>query len=102
MNARLKNRYSNYDAERESIWLVAYISLFTSLLAFFILSTTIIELEGSSVRRNYQQFQHALYLQVMAYKQRMNVMVKYFRKEFKLLSLKFPYVSQGFGNSAPS
>lgn len=73
MNARLKNRYSNYDAERESIWLVAYISLFTSLLAFFILSTTIIELEGSSVRRNYQQFQHALYLQVMAYKQRMKL-----------------------------
>jgi hypothetical protein len=30
------------------------------------------------------------------------VMVKYFRKEFKLLSLKFPYVSHGFGNSAPS
>ncbi len=30
------------------------------------------------------------------------VMVKYFRKEFKLLSLKFPYVSQGFGSSAPN
>jgi chromosome segregation ATPase len=32
----------------------------------------------------------------------MNVMVKYFRKEFKLLSLNFPYALQGFGNSAPS
>jgi K+-sensing histidine kinase KdpD len=30
------------------------------------------------------------------------VMVKYFRKEFKLLSLKFPYALQGFGNLAPS
>jgi hypothetical protein len=32
----------------------------------------------------------------------MFVMVKYFRKEFKLLSLKFPYALQGFGNLAPS
>lgn len=30
------------------------------------------------------------------------VMVKYFWKEFKLLSLIFPYALQGFGNSAPS
>jgi hypothetical protein len=30
------------------------------------------------------------------------VMIKYFRKEFKLLSLNFPYALQGFGNSAPS
>lgn len=32
-----------------------------------------IELEGSGVRRNYQQFQHALYLQVMAQKKRMQL-----------------------------
>jgi integrase len=33
---------------------------------------------------------------------RHSVMVKYFWKEFKLLSLNFPYALQGFGNSAPS
>lgn len=73
MKSQLNNQYAHYDAQRESIWLVAYISLFTSLLAFFILSTTIIDLEGSGVRRDYQQFQHALYLQVMAQKNRMKL-----------------------------
>jgi hypothetical protein len=42
------------------------------------------------------------YLQTMCVACLVSVMVKYFRKEFKLLSLKFPYALQGFGNLAPS
>jgi chemotaxis protein MotB len=52
---------------------MTYISLFTSLLAFFILSVTMVELEGSEVRRNFQKIQHDLYLQVVMHKKRLNL-----------------------------
>jgi len=41
--------------KRNRLWLLTYISLFTSLLAFFILIISLIELEGSTPKRNYQK-----------------------------------------------
>jgi len=61
------------EIDRESLWLMTYISLFTSLLAFFILSVTMVELEGSQTRRNFQKIQHDLYLQVVLHKKRLNL-----------------------------
>ncbi len=43
------------------IWLLTYIGLFTSLLAFFILIITQIELENSTPKRNYQKIVNQLY-----------------------------------------
>lgn len=43
------------------LWLLTYIGLFTSLLAFFILITTQIELESSTPKRNYQKLVNQLY-----------------------------------------
>jgi len=59
--------------DREALWLTTYISLFTSLLAFFILSMTMVELEGSTVRRDFQKFQHALYQQVLVNRNRLGL-----------------------------
>jgi chemotaxis protein MotB len=59
--------------DKESLWLMTYISLFTSLLAFFILSVTMVELEGSNVRRNFQKIQHDLYAQVLINKKKLNL-----------------------------
>ncbi|WP_081696338.1 OmpA family protein [Thiomicrorhabdus sp. Kp2] len=41
--------------KRNRLWLLTYISLFTSLLAFFILIISLVELEGSTPKRNYQK-----------------------------------------------
>lgn len=60
-------------ADRDSIWLVTYVSLFTSLLAFFILAMTMVELEGSDVRREHQRFQNSLYQQVVYHRQKMGL-----------------------------
>jgi chemotaxis protein MotB len=43
------------------------------LLAFFILSMTMVELEGSTVRRDFQKFQHSLYQQVLVNRQRLGL-----------------------------
>ncbi len=43
------------------IWLLTYIALFTSLLAFFILIITLVELESSTPKRNYQKLVNQLY-----------------------------------------
>ncbi len=43
------------------IWLLTYIGLFTSLLAFFILIITQVELESSTPKRNYQKLVSQLY-----------------------------------------
>jgi chemotaxis protein MotB len=59
--------------DRETLWLMTYISLFTSLLAFFVLSMTMVELEGSQTKRNFQKIQHDLYMQVMTNKKRLNL-----------------------------
>jgi chemotaxis protein MotB len=70
LNIKSQNTLS---VDRETLWLMTYISLFTSLLAFFILSMTMVELEGSQVKRNFQKMQHDLYLQIMINKKRMNL-----------------------------
>lgn len=41
--------------KRTRTWLLTYIALFTSLLAFFILIISITELEGATAKRNYQK-----------------------------------------------
>ena len=43
------------------LWLFTYIALFTSLLAFFVLIITQIELESSTPKRNYQKLVDQLY-----------------------------------------
>lgn len=52
-------------ARRQKTWQVVFVSLFTSLLAFFILTVTLIDLEGSTVKRNHQKLVHKLYLSVL-------------------------------------
>ena len=47
--------------QRNRLWLLTYISLFTSLLAFFILMITLVELEGSTPKRNYQKLVGKIY-----------------------------------------
>lgn len=51
-------------AKRSRAWLVTYIALVTSLLAFFILIITLVELEGSTLKRNYQKLVAKLYTEV--------------------------------------
>ena len=41
--------------KRNRLWLLTYISLFTSLLAFFILIISLVELESSTPKRSYQK-----------------------------------------------
>ena len=50
--------------KRNRLWLLTYISLFTSLLAFFILMITLVELEGSTPKRNYQKLVGKIYNEV--------------------------------------
>ena len=50
--------------KRNRLWLLTYISLFTSLLAFFILMITLVELEGSTPKRNYQKLVGNIYKEV--------------------------------------
>lgn len=52
-------------ARRHKTWQIVFVSLFTSLLAFFILTVTLIDLEGSTVKRNHQKLVHYLYLTVL-------------------------------------
>lgn len=54
--------------DRESAWLLTYISLFTSLLAFFILSMNLVTLEQNSEKRQFQKIQTQLYNQTLALK----------------------------------
>jgi chemotaxis protein MotB len=49
---------------QQSMWLFTFVSLFTSLLAFFMFITTKIEIEGVDERRNYQRLNEALTQQV--------------------------------------
>lgn len=49
--------------KKSRTWLFTYIALFTSLLAFFILIISLVELEGSTPKRNYQKLVHQLHLQ---------------------------------------
>lgn len=59
--------------DRESAWLLTYISLFTSLLAFFILSMNLITLEQNSEKRYFQQVQAQLFKQTLAVKKRLQL-----------------------------
>ncbi len=54
--------------DRESAWLLTYISLFTSLLAFFILSMNLITFEQNSEKRHFQKVQMQLFKQTLAIK----------------------------------
>lgn len=49
--------------DRERVWLMTYIALFTSLLAFFILAMNLVSIEQNSQKRNFQKAQsHLEYL----------------------------------------
>ena len=52
--------------QRTRSWLMTYIALVTSLLAFFILIISLIEIEGSTLKRDYQKLTNALYLETKA------------------------------------
>lgn len=65
--------YSSVEgASRRSLakktWLMIYISLFSSLLAFFLLSALLIELEFSEDKRLYQKLVKQIYVQSQTYK----------------------------------
>ncbi len=59
--------------DRESAWLLTYISLFTSLLAFFILSMNMVSLEQNSEKRNFQKVQMQLFKQTLAIKKQLKL-----------------------------
>ncbi|MBD3767655.1 MAG: OmpA family protein [Gammaproteobacteria bacterium] len=59
--------------DRESAWLLTYISLFTSLLAFFILSMNLVTLEQNSEKRHFQKIQMQLFKQTLAVKKRLHL-----------------------------
>ncbi|QCU89482.1 OmpA/MotB family protein [Thiomicrorhabdus sediminis] len=52
--------------QRTRSWLMTYIALVTSLLAFFILIISMIEIEGSSLKRDHQKLTQAIYMDVKA------------------------------------
>lgn len=56
--------YDVLQIKRNRIWLITYIALFTSLLAFFILLISLVELEGSTPKRNYQKLVNKIYQEV--------------------------------------
>lgn len=59
--------------DRESAWLLTYISLFTSLLAFFILSMNLVTLEQNSEKRHFQQIQTLLFKHTLDLKKQRNL-----------------------------
>ena len=59
--------------DRESTWLLTYISLFTSLLAFFILSMNLVTLEQNSEKRHFQKVQMQLFKQTLAIKKQLKL-----------------------------
>lgn len=59
--------------KRNQSWQVVYIALFTSLLAFFVLITTLIELEGSQSKRDYQKIVNFLYLDALETQKRLGM-----------------------------
>lgn len=59
--------------KRNQSWQVVYIALFTSLLAFFVLITTLIELEGSQPKRDYQKLVNFLYLDALETQKRLGM-----------------------------
>lgn len=54
---------------RNRVWMLTFVSLFTSLLAFFILIITITELEGVTAKRSYQKIMNQLYSQALQVQQ---------------------------------
>lgn len=67
---RIKNVQggSTKPKKAEGAWLVIYISLFSGLLAFFLLSVMLVELEFSSEKRAYQKLLKQLYQASESYK----------------------------------
>lgn len=59
--------------DRETAWLLTYISLFTSLLAFFILSMNLVTLEKNSEKRHFQKVQMQLFKQTLAMKKQLKL-----------------------------
>ena len=55
---------------RNRVWMLTFVSLFTSLLAFFILIITITELEGVTAKRSYQKIMTHLYSEVVRIQKR--------------------------------
>ncbi|MDX1352787.1 MAG: OmpA family protein [Thiomicrorhabdus sp.] len=54
------NDVETQQIKRNRLWLLTYISLFTSLLAFFILIISLVEIEGSTSKRSYQKLMKKL------------------------------------------
>ena len=59
--------------KKQRTWLLTYIALFTSLLAFFILIISLVELEGSTPKRNYQKLVADLHQRVEEQKQELGI-----------------------------
>lgn len=52
--------HASTSARKSNAWLISYIALFTSLLAFFILTISLLNLEASAPKRNYENLVHKL------------------------------------------
>lgn len=60
----IDSRSSSSNRQHSTRWLISYIALFTSLLAFFILSISLLNLETSAPKRSYENLVHQLEKQV--------------------------------------
>lgn len=58
---------------RNKSWQLVFVSLFTALLAFFVLIVAMIEVETNAKKRDYQRLVNSLYQQVNFEKQRMGL-----------------------------
>lgn len=65
---RMMNASQSRRSTAKKSWLIIYISLFSGLLAFFLLSALLIELEFSDDKRLYQKVVKQLYNQSQVYK----------------------------------
>jgi chemotaxis protein MotB len=72
LQVRLNNKVT-ITFDRESLWLMTYISLFSTLLAFFMLSLNMLNIETATPKRNFQKIQHQLYLQTKATKEKLGL-----------------------------
>ncbi len=58
-------RFERSNLKKNSAWLLSYIALFTSLLAFFILTISLVQLETSDPKRSFQNLISKLHNQVV-------------------------------------
>lgn len=59
-----EDKFRQIALQRYRVWLLTFVSLFTSLLAFFVLIITLTEVEGVAPKRSFQKVASGLYTQL--------------------------------------